>query len=142
MGNVLTTTISDNLAITNTAEGLVGNMATRTAHEVVTLSGATKDTSIAIPSGAILLGVSFTVNTAVVDSAGDDTWSAAYITGATTALASGAGAAQDTKVNKLVVPELASATTEIRFTPNGGNFSAGVIEIIAYYVDLTSLANV
>ena len=126
----------------NADEGGTGALNVRSVQEALTLTGATTDTSIAIPAGALLLGASFTVNTAVVDSAGNDTWSAAYITGATTALATAAAATQNTKVNTLVVPEVAAAETEIRFTPNGGNFSSGVIEIVAYYIDLTSLANV
>lgn len=133
---------SDRLSVINNAEGGTARLNIQTARDLVTLTGATTDTTtISAPAGCLLLGASFTVNTAVVDDAGDNTWSAAYVTGATTALATGSAAAQNTKVNKLVVPELATATTQIRFTPNGGSFSAGVIEVIAYYIDLTSLAN-
>lgn len=31
--------------------------------------------------------------------------------------------------------------TNVKFTPNGGSFSAGVIEVVAYYEQLTSLAD-
>ena len=117
-------------------------MTVQSTQEVVALTGAaTKDTTIAIPTGSLLLGASFCVNTAVTDAAGDDTWSAAYITGSTTALGTAEAAAKQTKVNTLVVPEVASDVTEIRFTSNSGNFTAGVIEVVAYYIDLTSLAN-
>jgi len=94
-----------------------------------------------------LIGASFCVNTAVVDDGGDDTWSAEFHDGASMhSLASGAAAAQNTKVDTLVDASATSivtdAVTNIRFTPNGGSFTAGVIEVVAYYIDLTSLANV
>ncbi len=133
--------VEDALSVSNNTEGNTARLNLRTAQEAVNLSGATTDTTINIPSGARLLGASFCVNTAVTDDAGDDTWSAAYTGGSTTSLASGAAAAQNTKVDTQVADEIASAQTNIRFTPNGGNFSAGVIEVVAYYEDLTSLAD-
>jgi len=136
--------VDDAIAISNDTEGSTARATIRTTHETHTLTlGTTSDTTtISIPSGATIIGVSFNVNTAVTDDTGDDTWSAAFITGSTTTLATGAAAAQNTKVNTMVVPEVTSAVTQIRFTPNAGSFSAGVIEIVAYYIDLTSLANV
>jgi hypothetical protein len=136
--------VTDAIAVSSSAEGDTARLTTRTTHETHTLTlGTTSDTTtISIPAGALLLGVSFNVNTAVTDDAGDDTWSAAFITGSTATLATAAAAALNTKVDTLIVPEVATATTQIRFTPNGGNFSAGVIEIVAYYQELTSLANV
>jgi len=139
-----TSTLSANslIKLTNNAEGNTGALSVKTVREVHTLAAAaTSDTSIDLAAGVMLLGVSMCVNTAVVDSAGNDTWSSAFITGSTTAISSGSAAAKDTKVNTLIVPEITSNTTNIRFTPNGGNFSAGVIEVIIYYINLTSLAN-
>lgn len=130
------------VAFANTTEGRTAAMNIQTKQQAVALSGATTDSTINIPTGSILLGVSFCVNVAVADSTGNDTWSAAYVTGATTSLASGAAPAQNTKVDKLVVPELAGNTTNVQFTPNAGTFTAGTIEIVAYYIDLTSLASV
>jgi len=139
----ITTRLSDKIRLSNTAEGNTGSMDVNTAREVHTLAAAAQsDTTINIPDGTILLGVSFCVNTAVTDDGGDDTWNAAYTGGSATVLGTNEAAAQNTKVDTLVAPEKASAQTNIRFTPNGGNFSAGVIEVIAYYIDLTSLANV
>jgi len=132
--------VVDTFSIVNSDEGATGKMTIQTAREVITLTSDT-ETSIAIPSGAVLLGASFCVNTAVTDDGGDDTWSAAYKTGSTTALASGAAATKNTKVDTLIVPEVASDATEIEFTPNGGSFTAGVIEIVTYYYALTSLAS-
>lgn len=135
--------VDDAIALSNDTEGSTGRLTMRTSHETHTLAAAaTSDTTtISIPSGARILAVSMTVNTTVVDDGGDDTWSAAFITGSTTTIVSGAAAAQNTKVDLIVPDEKASAIAEIRFTANGGSFSAGVIEIIAYYEDLTSLAN-
>ena len=128
--------------ITNTTEGNTASLNFQTAHETHTLAAAaTSDTTINLASGCMLLGVSFCVNTAVSDDGGDDTWSAAFIGGSTTALASGAAAAQNTKVNTLIVPEVASAQTNVQFTAQGGSFDGGVIELVAYYIDLTSLAD-
>ena len=133
--------VDDAIAISNDTEGSTARITIQSTSEVVTLTGATTDTTINIPSGAILLGASFNVDTAVVDSAGDDTWSAAYVTGSTTALATGAAATLNTKVNTTIVPEKASAQTNIRFTPNAGNFSSGAVQVVAYYWALTGLAN-
>ncbi len=136
--------VNDAIAISSDAEGSTARLTRRTTHETHTLSlAATSDTTtISIPSGARLLGVSLNVNTAVVDDAGDDTWSAAFITGSTTTIVTGAAAAQNTKVDFMVPDEKTTGVTEIQFTPQGGSFSAGVIEIVAYYEELTSLANV
>ena len=91
----------------------------------------------------MILGCQLTVNTAVTDDAGDDTWKADFSGGSTTAIAAlGTAAAQNIKVNTLIVPEIASAETNVTFTPQGGSFSAGIIEVLCYYVDLTSMANV
>lgn len=130
--------------IANGTEGGTARLTTRTSHETHTLTlGTTSDTTtISIPSGARLLAVSMTVNTAVTDDAGDDTWSAAFVTGSTTTIETGVAAAQNTKVNFMVPDEITTDVTQIQFTPQGGSFSAGVIEIVAYYEELTSLANV
>jgi len=82
------------------------------------------------------------VNTAVVDDAGNDTWSADFITGDASVLAADAAASQNTKVDTILVPVKTSDVTQVQFTPNGGDFTQGVIEIVCYYFDLTSLANV
>jgi len=36
---------------------------------------------------------------------------------------------------------VASAQTNVQFTANGGSFDGGVVELVAYYIDLTSLAD-
>ncbi len=134
----------DGIGIANVTEGGTARLTRRTAHETHTLANAnTSDTTtISIPSGARLLGVSFNVDAVIVDDAGDDTWSAAYITGSTQTIISGAAAALNTKVDQFhAIYEISTGICQIRFTANGGNFTAGSIEIVAYYEDLTSLAN-
>ncbi len=137
------TTIQGTLAVSNATEGNTAKLSRKTATETHTLSLATTSdtTTISIPSGARLLAVSFNVDTAVTNG-GDNTWSAAFITGSTTTLATAAAAAQNTKVDLMLPDEISSAVCEIQFTPQGGSFTAGVIEIVAYYEILTSLANV
>lgn len=136
--------VDDAIAISSDAEGSTARLTRRTTHETHTLSLATTSdtTTMSIPSGARLLGVSMNVNTAVTDDAGDDTWSAAFITGSTTTIVTGASAALDTKVDFIVPDEKTTAVAQIQFTPNAGSFSAGIIEIVAYYEELTSLADV
>ena len=145
-GGVVTNSTSNfksAVKFSSAAEGGIAALNVQVGREVHTLAAAgTSDTTINIPTGAMLLGTSFNVNTAVVDDAGDDTWSAAYVGGDATALGSAEAAAQDTKVDTMIAPAIASGQTNIRFTANGGNFSSGVIEVITYYFDLTSLASV
>ena len=121
-----------------------GKLTRGMASETHTLSlAATSDTTtISIPSGARLLAVQMNVDTAVTDGAGDNTWSAAFVTGSTTSIVTAAAAAQNTKVNLMLPDEITTGIAQIRFTPNGGSFTAGIIQITCYYEFLTSLANV
>lgn len=137
--------VDDAIALSNNAEGSTGRLVRRTSHETHTLAaGATSDTtSISIPSGARLLAVSMNVNTIITTSGGPGNfWSAAFITGSTTTIASGKTASQNTKVDFIVPDEKTTAVTEIRFSADAGNFTGGVIEVVAYYEELTSLADV
>ena len=120
-----------------------GKLTRGMASETHTLSlAATSDTTtISIPSGARLLAVQMNVDTAVTDGAGDNTWSAAFVTGSTTSIVTAAAAAQNTKVNLMLPDEITTGIAQIRFTPNGGSFTAGIIQITCYYEFLTSLAN-
>lgn len=140
---VTTSVIGPLVSMNNTAEGGTARFNRLSVHETHTLAaGSTSDTTtISIPSGAKVHGCSFTVNTAVVDDAGNDTWSAAFITGDTSTLATAAAATQHTKVDTLVADAITNNTTQVRFTPNGGNFSAGVIAVVCYYEVLVSMAN-
>ena len=135
---------ADAVVVKNTTEGGTAGFNIKSARELHTLAAAaTSDTTLNIPSGALLLGASFCVNTAITTSAASNTWDADYIGGSTTNLVTaGASGALNTKSNRLIVPEVASAQTNIQFAaPGAETFTAGVIEIIVYYIDTTSLAN-
>ncbi len=121
-----------------------GSIDIRQKREIHTLAAAgTSDTvDIDIPDNARLVAVQFNVDDTVSDDGGDDTWSAAFIGGSTTAIISGAAAAINTKVNVFIDQETTNAETNIRFTANGGSFNGGIIEAVVYYIDLTSLADV
>ncbi len=132
------------LVVASETEGRTGRLTRQTAREVVAMgTGATAvSAALAIPAGARLLGASFNVDVAVTND-GDDTWLAAFSGGSTTNIAAaGRAATQDTKVDTNIVPEIATATTEVTFTPQAANFTAGSIEVVVYYEVLTSLANV
>ena len=130
------------LALKNATEGSIAAIRYGNTRDLVTLSGATTDTTtISIPSGAKPDGCSFNVDVGVVNS-GDNTWSADFITGSSTSLVTLAAAAVDTKVDLLIADEVTTGVTEIQFTPQSGTFSAGQIEVVCYYQALTSLGDV
>ena len=116
----------------------------QSAREVHTLAGAAvSDTEIDIPAGVMLIGASTNVNSAVTTDGMDDTWEAAFITGSTTEIAtSGTLGAKNTKTNLLIVPEITTDVTNIRFTAgNSEDFDGGIIEVIVYFYSLTPIAD-
>jgi hypothetical protein len=131
--------------LANSREGGTGNIGWFWAYESHTLAASTSSTttlSPSIASGDIVYGCLMTVDTAVVDDAGDDTWSADWDTSlASTAMSQGVAAAQDTKANFLFVPLKATGAAEVVFTPNAGNFSAGVIELQCLVQSATNMAD-
>ena len=143
----ITSRLSDKTSFSNTAEGNTGSLNIQTARNVHTLASAAQSSttfSPTIPNGSTLLGASFTVNTAVTTSGASNTWDADFITGSTTALvAAGASGSVDTKADKMIVPEVSNDIVNIEFdAPGVETFTGGIIEIIVYYIDLTSLADV
>ena len=131
------------LAVRNVDEGGVAETIRTSVRERHTLALSTTSvtTGISVPSGARLLGVSFNVDGAVIDDGGNDTWSALFSGGSSTVLATAAAAAQNTKVDLLIVDEISTGVVEVTFNPNGGSFTAGIIDIIVYYEVLVSMAN-
>jgi hypothetical protein len=106
-----------------------------------TPSGTTTyfDIAVNVPSGCKLLGCQLRVDTALT---AGETWGAAYITGSTTVIAAaGQAVAKNTKVNKMHVDEITSATTKVRITRDAGNFTngVGVIRAIVYYETFTAM---
>ncbi len=126
----------------NYDEGGTAAWVVRSSHDLVTLTGATTDTTtISVPSGARLLAVLLNVNTTVVND-GDDTWAAAFVTGSTTTVAAaGTAAAQNTKITLMLSDEITTGIAQIRFTPDMANFTAGVIEVVVYYEELVAMAD-
>jgi len=109
------------------------------------LSGASGTITLGIPGNALLVGVQLRVDIAITDDDGDDTWSAAYSGGATQAIATGAAATKNTKVNKFfdahAATPIVSGTTEITLTPNGTNFTGGQVSAVIYIYEFFTLAN-
>lgn len=97
------------------------------------LTGATDTIELNIPSGWRITQCQLHVKTVVVDSAGDDTWSAELNdTGTEEAIVTGAAAAANTNVNHWADADtwgtLTDAETDILLTPQGGEFLSGEIE--------------
>lgn len=113
-----------------------------------TLTGATDTIALAIPAGALLISVSLRNDVAVVDSAGNDTYTAAFSGGSTIAINGGSAiaAAANTKVNEFIDANAAKAittdVTNITLTPNGGVFSAGQVTARVVYAVVNALASV
>lgn len=113
-----------------------------------TLTGATDTIDVAIPAGALLISVSLRNDVAIVDSAGDDTYTAAFSGGSSIAINGGTAiaAAVNTKVNEFIDINAATGittdTTQITLTPNGGNFSAGQVTARVVYAVVNALTSV
>jgi len=99
------------------------------------LTGATDKIELDIPSGWIIKACQLHVKTAVVDDAGNDTWSSELNDGGQEeVLSAGSAASQNTNVQHIAHADagyggtLTDAETDILLTPNGGNFTQGEIE--------------
>jgi hypothetical protein len=108
-----------------------------------TPSGSTTffDIAVDVPTGCKLLGCQLRVDTALT---AGETWSAAYVTGSSTVLAAaGQAVTKNTKVDKMHVDEITSATTKVRITRDSGSFTnaVGVIRAVVYYETLVALSN-
>lgn len=109
------------------------------------LTGATDKIEVDIPTGALIVGISLNNEVAVTDDAGDDTYTAAFSGGLAVSINGGAAiaAAQNTKTKELfdvnAAAMLTSGETDITLTPNGGNFSAGEVRAIVWYISAIDL---
>jgi len=104
-----------------------------------TLTGASDKIEINVPSGSLILGVSLNNEEAVTDSAGDDTYTAAFSGGLAVSINGGSAiaAAQNTKTSEMFpqsVSMLTSSEVDITLTPNGSNFSSGNVRAIVWYM--------
>lgn len=113
---------------------LRGALRATSRREVHSLSGAVSTTTLDIPAGVRLEGVSFNVQGAV-----GDTWNANFTPG--TSIVAGVSGDKNTKADR-VLCEITLSTTNIEFTPGSGSFSGGEIEVMVYYYELVSLADV
>jgi len=100
--------------------------------------------AIQVPSGAKIIGCQLRVDEALADG---ETWDAAYSTGATQAIASGAAVAVNTKVNLFfdenAATAITSGLTDVTITKNGGGIFTlqGKITAIVYYEDFTAMGD-
>ena len=134
-------TVHGNLGV---LPGTTGGLVIKAAEAAATLTGATTDIAVAVPSGAVILGTQLRVDT-LITSAAAVSWSAAFITGSTASIASAQAFTKNTKVNTAYnangASAITSATPNIRITPNEGTFTAGNIRAIVYYLTFDTMAD-
>jgi parallel beta-helix repeat protein len=112
-----------------------------------TLTGATDTIEVNIPAGALIVGLSMNNEAAVTDSAGNDTYTAAFSGGSTVGINAGAAiaAAANTKTKELYDTHAAkmvtTGETDIVLTPNGGNFTSGEVRAIIWYITAEEMPN-
>lgn len=112
-----------------------------------TLSGATTNIAVQVPSGAKIIGCLLRVDTAATFSGGGATWGAAYNTGSTQAIcANSTAATKNTKVQKFfdanAATDITTAATDITVSADAGAFTGGVITAVVVYQTLTNLTSV
>lgn len=137
---------SSNRIVTNVYDsylpsGTTGRYRRNVAEATADIEGDASTTiTLNIPSGAVLKGCQFRVDAAL---AATETWDAAFSGGSTANLVTAAAVAKNTKVNKAIVPAIASDVTNIAITKNGGgSFTAqGTIRAICYYDDFVAMAD-
>ena len=111
-------------------------LASRQSTELHTLAAAaTSDTTIQFPAGSLGLGVGIRVTTLITGCASLDVG----ITGATTRYGTGIALAAGTTA-KQGSADAYTAATSVRFSAigGGGAFTAGVVRITLYYLDITA----
>lgn len=106
------------------------------AEEHTLAAAATSDTTIEIPAGAILAGVTLSVSQAITGATSFD----AGIASATQKFGAGIAAALGTSRIASIDPEAFAAATKIRFTAVGGNFSSGKIKTAIHVLELSAPA--
>lgn len=122
--------------------GTTGGFARRYTEVLTTLSGASTTIPISgIAADTKILGVQLRVDDLITFGGGGATWSAAFSGGSLTALALTQLPAKNTKANKMLVGEVASAAVNIVVTPNAGTFSGGNLRAIVYYEQFDAMAD-
>lgn len=106
-------------------------------------AAATSDTTMTFPAGALVLGVSMRVTTTITASAGtsmtvgDSTTAGRYSTAAPSAVV--VYTLGTTHQQGPSTYAIYTAATAVRFTAGGGgSFTAGVVRVTGYYIDMTA----
>jgi hypothetical protein len=112
-----------------------GRVTLRAKEEEVTLAGAFVDTTDAafIPDRAVVLGVASRTTLAI-------TGATSYgigIAGNTTQFGNLLGVALNSTNNGVIGPTAFYADTKVRVTANGGNFTAGKVRLIIYFLEMS-----
>jgi hypothetical protein len=117
-----------------TAHG--GRVTLRAKEEELTLSGAFVETADAafIPDRAIVLGVASRTTLAVAGA----TSYAVGIAGEPTKFGDLLGAALDSTNTGVVGPTAFYADTRVRVTANGGDFTAGKVRLVVYFIEMSA----
>ena len=98
--------------------------------ELTGLSGASADTTISCPAGALLLAASVRVTSAVTGASGFDLGVAGDPARFASGLATGAGTAHAGPA----APQPAYAATPVRLTAAGSNFTGGSVRVAIHYL--------
>jgi hypothetical protein len=132
----LTVTYEDDIwrdGISLTGHG--GRVTLRAKEEELALAGAFVDTADAafIPDRAIVLGVASRTTLAVTGA----TSYGVGIVGNTTQFGNLLGAALNSTNNGVIGPTAFYADTRVRITANGGNFTAGKVRLVVYFLEMS-----
>lgn len=108
-------------------------MTLEVAEEDVTLSGASTESTISFPAGSIILGAGVRVITEITGATDYDLGP----TGGTVDDYGGAlGLAVDSTNKGVVGPAANYSPLTATFTANGGSFTAGVVRLALYYLEM------
>lgn len=98
--------------------------------ELTALSGASLDTAIACPAGALLLAASVRVTGAITGASGFDLG----VPGDPARFATGLGVSAGTSHAAPTAPQPAYAATPVRLTATGGDFTGGAVRVAIHYM--------
>ena len=145
--DVTTDTVESNtVSVANETTGVGGSIDIKSLYIAPSSisGGNTFDLNIdfpGVPSGSMILGVSFRVVDAITTSSGTHTWSSAFTTGSTTSINTGSNGTAGVNFTKLLVPEITTSFLGVRLTaPGAETFTAGSIKVVIYYMSATQLS--
>lgn len=108
------------------------------------LAGATGIIELNVPIGAWVIGYTLNNDAVIVDDNGDDTYTAAFAGGLAAQINGGdaIAAAKNTKIATMGGLAITSAPLSVTLTPNGTNFTGGVVSITVVYMTINVLPDV